>query len=352
MKKNTVNQKVFKTFWIKKVFDYIHCPKIIISLLLTTVPLFIIYIPFIFKRYNVFLHYNSRMWIGVISGIIWISLSPYLIYIFIEKTSNLEYSFFYKAKNKFLLNDLTRIDLLVILWMGLIIGAIILDVNYLIRFGIYGFKDPYFYLFILSIIYVLYYTSIGIKAVIFFILSVIDITTKGLLAIDLFNPDGNGGVKQVKKIIFTTGRLFATGTLFIPILFDYIFYTQNISVKAILYFCILLFTVLVVLVFLIPFILLYKYVDKFKKIYLNNLLLKYKNMAKQNFTKKNSILIEKELEALNLYNHINIVKEVRICKLDFNMVIEIFGAIIIPLFGLSINIQDIINTMNTFINTI
>lgn len=348
-------------FWIFELFinrkSLSLMPNIVFSGFFMSFPIIVIFLPFIFRERMIFSTYTSSMWLGLISGSIWIYLAPYLIFQFYKRLATLSIelqSIISKNNDIYFWNALDtfkKTNIFNVLWCVLICCALLLDVGYLNKFGIYGFGDPYLYVFILCIAYIAYFTGFGFKGVYVTIIIIKNLTKNKVITIDYFNADGSGGIKYLKGLSAFTARVFATGTLFIPILVDYILYTNNLYVKLILYLSIFLMVLFIASSFIIPVKLLIRHIESQKNEYLKKLLLKYKTVAFVGIDNPNNHSIQEEIEALNLYNYINICKNTKIYTVDYSVIMEILVSVAIPLMGLFISWEDIVLVFQTiFIN--
>lgn len=324
--------------------------QICISFCILSIPMLLIFTPFIITRYKYFFNYTIGMWCGLVFGGIWIAFSPFMIYLFIKKLKH----FFIILKDNNISQNLDKlknicfkkfvsIDWFNILWILLIIGALIIDRGYLERFGLFGFTDVYFYIFIGLIIVILYCTSLGFKGT-YIVVQLIRILVKQRnIYLDFFNADGAGGIKCMKDIVSFTTRIFSTGTLFVPILLDYIFYTDSLYVKLILYISIALLAIFILLSYFIPIFKLSNYTNTEKENYLNKLTEKYRKIANISIINSYNGNLEEEIEALNLYNFISYVNDIKLLKIDTMLVLELIISIIIPILSLFFNFNDICN---------
>lgn len=322
------------------------CKRILYSIFTLFFPIIFCFIPFFVTRFNIFSTYTSRMWIGILFGGTWIALAPYLILSYVEKICHL-FKILSSKKisdnifsiRKKALKSFFKLDLFSFLWMIVISLALLIDINYLKRFGINGYSDPYCYIFIFFILIILLFTSYGFKGVYVTSNLIKNLIKDKNINIDFFSIDEMGGIKCIKSMVSYTTRLFATGTLFVPILLDYILYTKSVYVKMILYLGIVVLSVSIILSYCIPMRAMAKYSNSKKDEYLNVLFLEYKEIAEKR--KDNTININNELKALNLHNYISFAKKVSLYKIDSSIIFELFASIIIPIATLFININDI-----------
>jgi hypothetical protein len=246
-----------------------------------------------------------------------------------------------EAFRKKYFSRLTRFDLFTFCWFIIVFCAILFDLKYLERFGTHGFGDPYFYLFSLAVFYMAYFTAMGFKGVFITFKLIYSLINNKKFTADYFHCDGSAGLKKLIDFSFFTTKLFASGTLFIPILLDYIFYTQSQIVKAFLYTAIFIFMSAILLSFFLPIRKLICFNNEQKEIYLDKIVSRYKVLAMRSINANGSI--EDELEALNLYNYITVIKNTAIYSITFDTVVQVTVAIAIPVIGLLSNMEEILS---------
>ncbi len=296
--------------------------------------------------------FTSRMWFGIVCGLIWIWLGPFLINNYVQKINET----FLNAKdlkilrienyNRTLVDANTKLGkfgVLNVIWVLFILAIAVFDNSYLNRFGIGNFTDPYFYIFLLMLAYVLYFTSVGIRGVLIVYQLINELVNENKIKLDFYNSDKMGGLKCFKELIYTAAKLFATGVLFFPILLDYILYTSDIRVKVALYLSIILFTVILIMTFFIPIKKLYDYANEHRDMYLNELGGKLKCLATDLIENEKNCSIKDGILIINYCHQINIISTVSVFDVASDTYLQIIGSILIPFFTYFINSQDIIN---------
>lgn len=343
-----------KEIWIARIFtlnERFKINPVCLSLSLVFVPALILVLPFIIERWHLIIKFTPRMWSGIICGLIWISLSPLLINSYVQKINE---TFLEAEKSKILTveyrniinsanNQLRSFGVLNAVWMLSILTIAVWDQTYLSRFGLGGFSDPCLYVFLLVLAYVLYYTSIGIRGVLIVYRLITDLVSSKTIILDFYNSDRMGGLRCLKELIFTAAKLFATGALFFPILLDYIIHTDSIIGKLALYLSILIFTMLLIMTFLIPIKKLYNYANKIRDNHLDYLGEKLKCLATGLNENKKSCSINDGVLLINYYQQVTIVSQISMFNVKSDTYLEVFGSILIPVFTFFINAQDIIN---------
>lgn len=265
--------------WISRIFNKKKPSNGFFSILLSTIiscgGIGIAFIPALIQRTYIWSSFSLRMWVGCFLGMIWIALSPFLIDKYINKTNLFfdECEKKCKGKNeivalKFRFNNgyftSKRFIIFSLGWITLLIATLLLDCSYLNKYGIRGFSDIYFYIFILSLIYILYLTSIGLYAIISSLYFVIKILRSSGLNIDFYSSDIRGQLHYVVEYVFSALKIISTGMLFIPILLDYIEYTHLNLVKLLLYFAIIFYSFSLFVALYIPLREIVKYFNKLK----------------------------------------------------------------------------------------
>ncbi len=333
--------------------------KILKSFLFSLGPLFVIFIPYFLTRPWIWEAYVPRMYMGIGCGCLWLGMSPLLIELY--KETSFQFFDAYEesriAKNgivdfrenfkKNFLKDRFFICFY-LFWAVLVEAAIFSDLSYLERFGIQGLKDPYLYIFCISMLYVLLLTAAGFSGVFHTLSIVCRLISRQCLELEYLDADGIGGLKFVTDYILSTSRLFATGVLFIPIVMDYIYYTEFNIVRGLLYLIILVYGVAVVLLYLLPLQALYRYADNIKQDYLEDLRKRYYMLMVRllEFGKDNNS--EEELMALNIYNYIDMVERSSSFHVEHQVLSQVMQLVILPIASLLFNLSDIISLVQVF----
>lgn len=339
--------------WIARRFtlcERVRINPVFFSSVFISLPSLIIFLPFVVFRWHLIVGFSIRMWFGLICCFIWIWLSPFFIYNYVQRINN-TYS---RAKKLNILSDscehlltsansqLGHIGKLNWIWILFILTLAILDITYINRFGFMGFSDPYLYIFLFVLAYIVYFTSIGIRGVIIVYQLITDLVHSKRIVLDFYNSDRMGGLRCMKELIFSASKLFATGILFFPILLDYILYTNNIGIKIALYFSIIIFTVLLIMTFFVPIKKLYNYANEFRDNHLDILGQKLECLASDLNNNKKNCSLNDAILIINYYQQINIISKVSIFNIASDTYIEIIGSILIPLLTFCFNFQDII----------
>lgn len=340
--------------WIDKIFkegDKRGVPRLLCSGIFIFIPALILYIPFIVFRIDTIKGFTPRMWIGLICGLIWIWCGPYFIQkwhsiidytfnelsesntIFISKDIN------YLCTTGNLVFKLTHVKLIL---MGAILIFSILDKSYLSRYGMHGIKDIYFWIFIVVILYILYFISIGIEGVLFTIKLVKSCAIRNNLTMSLVLLDNSNILSDIKTAIYRTTQFFFSGTFFIPILLDYILYSKITLVKLFLYLITIAFSFTVFLSFYVPTRSIYKCILKQKKKQLYNINTQYNNLLKNILSpSRNYGTLKQNMVAINLYLYAHALENNSSLSIYQNTLYSIFTSIIIPLIAFLFNGEDI-----------
>lgn len=341
--------------FIFEKFNNKRVPILITSFLILLFPIFLCFLPFIFLRINILLNFSFRMWISLVSVAIWLWLCPYFIYlfslkynIFIKKISkrHLKNNSFIDEYSKKLKNKLCTFDYISAMWIIIIDFILLSDMSYIKRFGTFGYNDGYLYVLLFCLSLIVYYTSIGLRGVVISIRTVICITKQKNLFIDFYNKDYSGGLSCIKEFSLCTTRLIMTGILFIPILLDYNYFTENLYVKSLIYILILAYAIFIFLSFYIPVNYTYKVLNKKKHAYFNLIMKQYRKQHLKNLKKKDYY---SQLEEINLYNHLVYVKSISFYSFANSSVFidVILPSLISPILGLILNAKDIENLLQT-----
>ena len=340
-------------FWIEKIYHKINpkgFSKYLLSLLITLIPIILVFIPELASRSFFWYNISKRKQISLILGSVWIGLGPYFIHKYITESN----MFFDSCKNHcnskriFIIqsqfnNTFARdksFSIIFFVWTSLVITSIILNSQYISSFGIFGYSDIYFYVFCICFIYVLYLHSVGFYGVYASLRIIRYIMKKELIEINFFDSDQHGGIDFIIRYAFKVTMMFSTGLLFIPILFDYILFTNNVIIKLSLYIITLMYGISLLLSFYIPLKAINIYVNQKKKTFIDHLFIEYQESY--------NILIESQNIDTNflmkqnaIYNFINFIDKIKIVEVSPNYYIQVFTVTLIPILSLFVNSSDI-----------
>lgn len=329
------------------------------SFLISLGPLVGVFIPYFLMRRDIWAGFVPRMYMGIGCGCLWLGLSPCLITRYRNITGRFFDEFRSREWNKADLSEKRQrfettflkdrfFVCFYLFWAVLVEGAILMDVTYLERFGIRGFRDPYLYLFCICMLYVLLLTAAGFAGVFHTLVLVYTLIREDDIEIHELDSDGVGGLGYAADYILETTRLFATGVLFVPIVLDYIYYTQYDLVRIFLYLIILVYGVAVVLLYLIPLKAIYQYGDSKKQKFLEGLRMKYCEIIEHLLEHGDDKNPQDELMALNIYNYIDMVERASSFQVEYRVMSHLAQLVVLPLLSLLINLNDIVSLVQSF----
>jgi hypothetical protein len=225
------------------------------ALRLAIVPdvIFALYVFFRFERFG-----TSFLVAGLL-GLLWINLGPFMIWYyerrllpeFFDRLPSLvqnkealpqlkyKYAKFFASKHLYA----------AIPWMIIIVSIWLSFYGQLEFAGIFGVRDPFFWLASIGAAWFAYLTSIGFWGVITTLLCVKEVAEQDL-RIDPWHPDKLGGLSSVGYYAIGTTILFSSGSLFLPILFRVI--SWNAVTILLVLIALVLFSLFIFLSFLVP----------------------------------------------------------------------------------------------------
>lgn len=350
--------------WIEKWFiwgDEKKIPRVIFSGFFFFIPTLIIFIPFIVLRINAIMSFTPRMWFGLISGLAWSWLAPYLIQrwyktisgAFIELSQNNVIEI--KESSKCFLiagKSLFKLTKVKIIWITFICFLSVLDKSYLKRFASQGVGDIYFWIFIVALLYILYFSSVGIEGV-FTTLKLVKIyTEQNKLELNFTCSDNECGISSIKILIRKSTLIFSSGVFFIPILLDYISYSNILIVKLLLYFAIIIFSCFVFCSLYIPTKSLHLYATKMTKLHLKGIAEKYQYLMKEIISpNRMGGTLKQNLIAINLNLYMQIIENGSLFSIRRETLYGILTSIIIPLVTFFFNGEDMATSIVEFIKS-
>lgn len=297
------------------------------------IPAFIVFIPFILMRWDTLVHNPFTLYLKLFFGGLWALYGPYFMFIYDRKYMKFwdELRSVYHGKD--IEELIRRYDRKIIqtsrviscIWCILITSVIIIDPSYLRVFGISGWADPYLYIFIAFILYLVHLTALGFTGAYITIRIIFNLIRSGDVRINEYDSDAVGGFSCFGNFSLTTTILFSTGVLFIPILYDYAIHSGLIA-QLIIFLAVIFYGVAIMLVFIIPVALAFKKAEYDKDTMITETLLRYRKIRTiENKTDKQN------LEELNAYNHLSYLKGLTTYPFNFNNLFKITLTALFPI---------------------
>lgn len=234
---------------------------------------------------------------------------------------------------KISMNKFKKINITVCIVFKIIILTLLLDTNNLKPYGLYGFTDYMYWIFILEIIIVINMVSYGVARIV----TNIDLIFKLVETIDWLEYDITINIKSLEifgDFFFKSTMNFSTGTFFIPILLDFAFTNKLYSIYLIM--LILLYTMSILGSYFIPYITLKKSVDSIKSKLYNKEEYKYLELYKQ-FNKDTNMVMYQKLIAT--YNHMNYIEKLEFDIMNIKRLITIITCSILPIISIVVDIM-------------
>jgi hypothetical protein len=298
-----------------------------------SVPAIIIFIPFIFRSWNELMKNDFSLYFKIFIAGIWTLYGPWFIFKY-----NQTYELFWTKLSSIYLKDnleslihfydlkIIRISKIIsIIWCSLLTAALIIDPSYLKTFGIHGWSDPYQYIFIFFIIYLAHLTALGFTGCYITIKIICSLINNNSVRFNEFDTDNAGGFSCFGHFSLSTTFLFATGSLFIPLLYDYAT-NSSIVTQFLIFLAVILYGCSIFLVFLIPVTHTFKKAENDKNDIVHEALLEYKKSRVKKMSNS-----EIEMVELNSYNHLKFLNELKIYPFNFNILFKISLTALIPI---------------------
>lgn len=333
-----LNYKYFNRYpdWISTTFYF-------------AIPALIAFLPAVLINWEILINNSYNLYVKLFFGLMWGVLGPYFMfrydkaYIkFWERVKNIYQGDEIKQLMEKFDNEIIKTsNVISILWCTLVTSVIILDPSYLEIFGINGWSDPYLYIFILFIIYLVHLTALGFCGVFITIKIIYTLSKDDHLKIDVYNIDNVGGYSCFGNFSLATSLLFSTGVLFLPIIIDYSIHSGAVA-QLIISTVIIIFCIAILLSFIMPVMFSFKKADKEKDRIIQGHLEKYRKYRNQNNG------LEGKIEELNLYNHLYFINNVSVYPFNFSNLFKIITASLVPM--LVYLIQMLIDTGSILYN--
>lgn len=118
---------------------------------------------------------------------------------------------------------------IMLIWMPLVFAGIVSSAQYLSNFGLYGYRDPLFWIVVFGVMYVAAYAGIGIS---FMVRSVKIIRHVACSQVqpNVYAGDGTLGLSFLGGFALSTNLMYLSGWLFMPALFVSVQHTSGSSV--------------------------------------------------------------------------------------------------------------------------
>lgn len=155
--------------WILRLLDNKTFSKKL-NILFHFLILIIIFTPFLYTRWSIIQNFEVGLLLALLLSITWYGISPLLIL----KYDNIYEKFWHEChsllkekdsiqefKEKFDKRIIRLSKHLTILWCPLLLSVIFINPDYLVKLGFEIWSDPYFYVFLIALTYVLHLTVIG-----------------------------------------------------------------------------------------------------------------------------------------------------------------------------------------------
>ena len=249
----------FSRYWISKVLESGRKQRrkpFLKSILIFGLPFDLLLATFFWDRHGII---PSRFIIPFLLALLWVNISPYLIWYYDQA---LLPGFFDRAEYLVHKQDIlarlarkydtlfaNRSWILTIPWIILIV-AIVNPLDFILKNAgvIYGFHDPWYWLFMFAVIWVAFLAGVGSWGVVTTLLALREFG-KSELVIDPLHHDNRGGLSCVGYYAIGTTVLFASGSLLLPLAFAL---ALRASVSTFLLIAVAIYSILILLSFIYP----------------------------------------------------------------------------------------------------
>lgn len=239
--------------------------KLSSSFLLIGVPLYIIFSLYLYLRHHL-IKISTIEVIFVYIALSWAWIGPYLISHYEKKAlSSVKKALLDFIDSKQLVDFFQKYERplhkshkgIIIIWVIFITFAYYLSRTYVVNIGFHSYRD-FMYLFTYPFVaFLAFLTALGFVGIIKTFRIMYAIYKNINLKISCYNPDGIGGLTRFFRFTKTTTYMFASGSLFVPILIT-VASSLLPSSKIFIYSLISIFTLSIVFTNVIPNWLIYK----------------------------------------------------------------------------------------------
>ncbi len=343
--------------WIYNLFlKRNKLPKAILAFLLFVLPVVLLFLPYVFMRIEHLAQYNIETWIGLGLAGTWAFSSPLLINGFFEELALFKQNVTSLISNS---NDVIQDDIkkctadvlesiickeqaysskrvwrIFAFWGSLITVVLLLFNRRLADFAFYGFKDVYYWIALLYIVFLLYLQSIGFSSIILSYKIINQVLQQHYVLEDILEGSFEEGIESLGRFLQKTALYFFTGIMFFPILIAFA-KNQSIWLWLAVVVMMMIFIVAVLVFFLRSYYLIWKsaserkcaLITKFRNIYTSNLRESFKNNDRLGCS------ILNELKTLNISNHLKRLEQINVYPIHIsNTLVTIFTIIFPALF--------------------
>ena len=320
--------------WVLKLrYKFLkNTPDYLISGFFFALPAAIVFTPFVILRWET-TDLNYLTLLRLLSGCIWAYWGPYFMFRYDKHYLKIWHSIFHEKPessiNEYVLKYDSRIRriaaLLTLIWSALIGGALLLSVEYLLKFGFVNYSDPYLYLFIGFVFLLIHYTAIGITGSFMTILIIKEIVENNLIEYDIYASDSVGGYSVLGNFALNTTLLYSTGVLFIPILYDFVI-DVNITSQILVFLGVMIYAISIFASFLIPVTYTFKHAESQKEKILQDQLEYYKEL-KMKVSKTSNDYYEER----SVFNLIQYVRQLDVYPFNFNSLTKVILTGLFPI---------------------
>lgn len=264
--------------------------------------------------------------------LIWIALGPYLIWIYDKK---LLPSFFKKIEEIFGENETAKklnikynnmfakkYYYFCFIWAIFFIIGFFFAGDYFLSLEIKSYSVVH-YLILINVIWVGILAGIGFFGV-FVTLKAINETSKKFTVLNPFHQDGVGGLNRFGSLAIGTTLLFATGSLFIPVIIDVI---SSISTNTFVFYVLgILYVLAIALSFFVPIYIVNKKASRIRNNYLRKV-----GEELLNLIGKNSEELLYQFKILNLRSLYFDYKNVKLYPIELDTTLKLIFSLILPI---------------------
>ncbi|MBE5847858.1 MAG: hypothetical protein E7300_09310 [Lachnospiraceae bacterium] len=202
-------------------------------------------------------------------------------------------------------------------WEALLGGFLVFFPQTLKSFSIYGYTDPWYWMFLIGALFLLNLTACGLMGVVSGFVLLINIEKKTLIV--LLWEKSRETVEKLCKFYCTTALCFSSGILFIPIIFDFVF-ANGLLMGSIVLFAVFIYLFLIVISYIMPVYILVKNIKKYKANKIAEIEKKYQ-MAINN---------EDHNAAIDYYYQMNYLEKKEEMPVNYKNIVQIVTVAIIP----------------------
>lgn len=340
--------------WIYKLLRN-KTRKTIVVFLVFVLPITVIFLPYVIQRFSYLKTYTLETWISLALAGSWAFLGPYFIFRYFESIKTFQNTIITLSDSS---NDVTTDHhdsvsetvtqiikeemkafstahkIICFIWIPIVIGILIVFNERLQDFAFWGFSDPYYWIAIVYISFLLYLQSLGFSGLLSTYRLIRRITALDYMIEDVLEGSFQDGIKIFGTLLIKTTLYFFSGIVFFPILIVFA-KQQSAALTLSIIIVMFIFSISVLVFFLYTYWLIYQSAEKRKNALIEEFQAIYNREMKESLSTPEPVnasyhFILNELKISNVYRHIEKLEKINTNPIHLSKVVVTVFTVIFP----------------------